>query len=435
MGSFWWVGYGVLVVVAVVQAFLLGLQTWEHRRYARSGMRHLNRVRPVGRVAVFAPCKGLDMDLEGNLRALMEQDYRDFEVTFIVESADDPACRVIRRVMADFPRMAARLLVADPAVSSGQKVHNLRAATAQLSTDIEYLAFLDSDARPRPEWLRVLIGQFAKQDLGAVTGYRWFIPRASTLANHALYSLNCEIMALFGKSSHYLLWGGSWAIRRAVFDQLGFRAAWKGTLSDDLVASRLLRQARMPVRFEPAGVVASPIDYQWSSMLSFVRRQYLVGRYYVPGWWLFALVGLTCTNAMWASQVAFVVWGVAGGPVPPWIPGAVLAVLLAMYAYRASVRQDLVAIYFPERAEQLRAARRFDVYCSIFGGVVHWAAAMASVLGRHITWRGISYRMLAGGKVRALRRLETEQVAIAFPKREPTVAAEDQPPPDLKRAG
>ncbi len=435
MQLFWWIGYGTLVVAAVVQAFLLALQTWEHRRYARSCMRRLNRVGATGRAAVFAPCKGLDVDLEGNLRALMEQDYPDFEVTFIVESAEDPACSVIRRVMADFPQVAARLIVAGPAIESGQKVHNLRVGTAHIAPDIKYLAFLDSDARPRREWLRMLVGCLSTPALGAVTGYRWFVPSAPTLANHALYSLNCDVMTLLGRSTYYLVWGGSWAIRREVFDRLGFRTAWRGTLSDDLVASRLLRNARLPVRFEPAGVVASPVDHRWASMMSFVRRQYMVGRYYVPHWWVFALVGATFTNAVWLIQAATAVWGLRGGPIPPSIPAAVLAALLGIYVFRGFVRQDLVATYFPERAEQLRAARCFDIVCNPIGGLVNWFAVVSSIFGRHIRWRGISYRVLPGGKVRTLRRLEPSHAAIPFPSLEPNTASNAPAVPEFKRAG
>ncbi len=428
-------GYGALAVAAIVQAFLLGLQTWEHRRYACSCMRDLRRHRPVGRVAVFAPCKGLDVDLEENLRALMEQDYPDFEVSFVVESIDDPACLVIRGIMAGYPHVATRLVVAGQAVESGQKVHNLRVATAQLSPGIEYLAFLDSDARPRPEWLRMLIARFTQKEIGAVTGYRWFIPARPTLANHVLYSLNCDVMTLLGRSAHYLVWGGSWAIRREVFDRIDFRTAWKGTLSDDLVASRLLRQARMPVRFEPAAVVASPVDYRWPGMLSFVRRQYLVGRYYVPHWWAFALVGFTITKALWLAQIAAIVWGLWGGPMTPWIPAAVLAALFATHVYRGQVRQDLVGTYFPERIGQLRHARRFDIWLNPLAGLVNWLAVAASMFGRDITWRGISYRVLAGGRIRAVHRLETDVVSIPFLKREPTTAAGDPMLRGTKRAG
>ena len=74
---------------------------------------------------LITPCKGFDVDLEGNLAALLRQDYPDYEVTFVVESDADPACPVIRRVMAGHPQVAARLLVAGVAHHSGQKVHNL----------------------------------------------------------------------------------------------------------------------------------------------------------------------------------------------------------------------------------------------------------------------------------------------------------------------
>ncbi len=435
MGIIWLISFGVLASLAVLQAFLLALQTWEHRRYARSCMRELKRYHPTGRVAVFAPCKGIDVDLEDNLRALLSQDYTDFEVSFVVESVDDPACPIIRRVMADHAHVAARLMVAGDAVESGQKVHNLRVATGELATDIEYLAFIDSDARPRPEWLRMLVARFSDHRLGAVTGYRWFVPVSPKFVNYALYSLNCDVMSLLGRSSHYLVWGGSWAIRREVFDRLGFRAAWRGTLSDDLVASRLLRRAGMPVRFEPAGVVASPVDHGWISMLSFVRRQYLLGRYYVPHWWAFALFGATISNLLWLAQAAFVFSGFMGGPIAPWIPASVLAVLLAIYVYRGSVRQDLVATYFPERTEQFRAARLFDIWLNPLGGLVNWLGVASSIFGRRITWRGISYRVLAGGKIRTLRRLPTASTAVPFPTLDSTLAAPHPGNPRLKRAG
>ena len=106
----------------------------------------------------------------------------------------------------------------------------------------------------------MLVSRLERPRLGAVTGYRWFTPDRPTVANALVYSMNCDVLSLLTRSSHYLIWGGSWAIRRDVFDAIGLRDAWKGTLSDDLVASRLMRQSRLEVRFEPACVVASPLD-------------------------------------------------------------------------------------------------------------------------------------------------------------------------------
>ena len=189
----------------MIESLLLALQTWEHCRYVRSCMRSIVRHQPAGRVALFAPCKGIDLDLEANLRSLLEQDYDDYEVTFIVESTDDAAYPAIRRAIGQHPNVAARVVVAGHATDSGQKVHNLRVATEHLSPETKYLAFVDSDARPRREWLRGLVSRLDDPSLGAVTGYRWFTPEKASVGNALVYSMNCGVLSLLTRSSHYLI--------------------------------------------------------------------------------------------------------------------------------------------------------------------------------------------------------------------------------------
>ena len=410
MDAYWLIAYLALIGLAVVQSLMLLLQTYEHRRYARSCMRGLERHRPVGRAAVFAPCKGVDVDLEENLRALLRQDYDDYEVTFIVETAEDPATEVIRRVMTEHPRVATRLVIAGRATESGQKVHNLRSGTAELSPGVEYLAFVDSDAGPRPEWLRLLIGQLCETDASAVTGYRWFVPARHSLANHLLYSMNCDLMSLLGRSSHYLVWGGSWGIRRDVFEAIGLHAAWSGTLSDDLVATRQLRRGRLRVRFEPGCVVASPLDYSMRAMFEFVRRQYLVTKFYVPDWWAFALATSTFTSLVWLGSLAVLARSLIYATPPVWIPAGGLAVLYLLGVCRVRLRQQLVGTYFPDRQERLQPAARFDVWANPLAKLAHWLGVLSSIFGRHIAWRGISYRVFPGGRIRIAGREEGEQL-------------------------
>ena len=367
---------------------------------------------------VIAPCKGFDVDLEQNLRALVRQDYHDYEVTFVVESADDPACPIIRGVMAEHPRAAARLLVAGRATEGGQKVHNLRAATAEVAPEIRYLAFADSDAQPRPEWLRAAIAPLAGGEAAAVTGYRWFIPERSTLANHLLYSINCRLMSLVGKRSHYLVWGGSWAIQRETFDELRLHAAWRGTLSDDLVASQVLRRGRRCVRFQPECVVGSPADYSISDMIAFVRRQYVISRCYAADWWAFGLLVSTLRQAAWACTVAALASSVFWSALPWWIPAACLAFLYAFNVGCGWLIQDLAKVYFREKSatDALRRARRFDLWAAPIAGAVHWLALVSSIWGRHIAWRNIRYRLFRGG-----------QAAIAGREEGPSRAAQAEP--------
>jgi len=404
MGTLLLALYIALAVLALGQSLALVIQTWEHRRYTRSCMRDLGGPRATGRAAVFAPCKGIDVSLEENLRSLLRQDYGDYEVTFIVESVDDPACEVIRRVMAQNPDVPTRLVVAGRADHSGQKVHNLRAATARLSPEIEYLAFVDSDVSPRPEWLRMLVGRMCQCGLGAVTGYRWFIPSRESPANCLLYSLNCGVMSLLGRDSRHLIWGGSWGISRDVFDSIGLHAAWQGTLSDDLVAGRTLRRAKYPARFEPASVMASPLDVSLRGAFSFVRRQYLVGKFYTPAWWWFGVVALSFSALTWLGTTAALVASIAAGSPPLWLSAGVLLTLYGLSVVRGVIRQKVLWIHFPNRARRLRKARHFDVWLSPAVTVLHWLAVLSSLYGCHITWRGICYRVFPGGRIRMLSR-------------------------------
>ena len=399
MDVYWFTAYLILAVVAIVASLLLALQTWEHRRYVQSCMRELSRHQPTGRVALFAPCKGLDLDLEANLHAILRQDYDNFEVTFIVENVDDPAYPAIRRAMTNHPWVPTRVVVAGRATDSGQKVHNLRVATQHLSKRVKYLAFVDSDARPRPEWLRTLVSRLDQPGVGAVTGYRWFTPARATMANALVYSMNCDVISLLTRSSHYLIWGGSWSIRRDVFDAVGLRNAWKGTLSDDLVASRLMRQARLGVRFEPGCVVASSLDVSLGQAMSFIRRQYLVARLYTFDWWLFSLVSATFSNVFWLGNLGVLLLGLLTGSPSPWIPIGISAVLYLIMVYRGSVRQDLVRTYFPHWERASRRIRGFDIWANPLVEFAHWIGVVSAGVGRYINWRGIRYYVVPGGQL------------------------------------
>jgi hypothetical protein len=419
-----WLIYLALAAIALVQAALLTLQTWEHRRFARSRMRNMHKPQPQGRAALFCPCKGVDLGLENNLRAILRQDYHDFEVVFVLESRHDPAYELVQRVVAEHPGVQTRTVIAGPAQGCGQKVHNLRTATAQLDPSIEYVVFVDSDARPRPEWLRSLL-RMDRPGIGASTGYRWFVPVRPTLVNHLLYSINCGIGLLFGPSRYHLIWGGSWAMRRDLFETLGVREAWQGTLSDDLVVSRLLNRYGLGVMYHPPCMVASPLDYPGRSMLSFLRRQYLVARFYSPRHWLLGLTTITITNCVLLVSLGMVVRGALLGRGPVAIPAAVVTALYGIGVFRAWVRQSLAIVFFPNLEAVLRAPRWFDVWAGPLTSLVHWIGILGSLLGRDMVWRGIRYRLLLGGQIKLLGSGPVAE----------QVLDEDLPPPSVPVPG
>ncbi len=406
--------YGILTVIALGQSALLILQTWEHRRYAQSCLRHIDSRHVKGRVLVCAPLKGADIDMDENLRALFEQDYDDYEISFIVESEDDPAYSIVRRMKAEYPEVPSRIVVAGRADDEGQKVRNLLTALKNVSPRIEYFAFVDSDARPRHEWIRALVSRLSRSDVGAVTGYRWFVPKRETAANNLLYSLNCDLTVLLGRRSHHLVWGGSWAIRRELFDRLKIRDAWAQTLSDDLIASRILSKAKKEVRFEPACVASTPIDYTLGEAFAFVRRQHLLSRIYTPQWWFFAVTGTTSNILLWSSQFAALIYSLKTDSFSSWIPFCVIAAMSVMQVARGELRRKILAAYFPYLRKTLYRAHFTDTWLNCVVCMFHWTALIASAFGWRINWRGVSYDLSPQGKVASLRR-ESDAATLPLP--------------------
>ncbi len=182
-------------------------------------------------VTLLVPCCGLDAGLADNLRAIVRQNYPDLRIVFVVENEADGALPVIRSIIAG-ERRETRLVFAGPARGRGQKVHNLVTAVATIEDDC-VLAFADSDIRPTPEWLTYLVEPLDRVEVGAATGYRFYVPERGNFASFLRSAWNAGVLTLLGDHDHNFAWGGSMAIKRSTFRQAGVEDAWKGALSDD----------------------------------------------------------------------------------------------------------------------------------------------------------------------------------------------------------
>ncbi|HEY3392058.1 MAG TPA: glycosyltransferase [Lacipirellulaceae bacterium] len=399
----------LLAATALLWALLLTLQTYEHRRYVRASLRnppHGWHAPPA--VLVCVPCKGLDLELADNLRCVLSQDYSKYQVRFIVDSVTDPACATIRQLMSSSP-VPCELLVAGSCTESGQKVHNLCCATANLPAEVEVLAFFDSDAKPARDSLARLVHRVGRGKFKVATGYRWFVPQRPTAANLALASVNAAVAGLLKGRGWNLIWGGSWAVTRDLFERAGVADAWRGTLSDDLVASRVLRLAGAQIVFEPGCMAASTIDASWKEAASFLRRQFVIGRCYAPhAWWSTLPLMMLQPLVMFGGVGVAWVWARQGNPL--WFsPLLVSAILYALAVVRSHWRQVTWTARVKGPATSLRAAALFDRWASPLSCLFAVATMLASGLGRTIVWRGIGYHMGPAGRITLLGRVPNTQ--------------------------
>ena len=413
MEAIWIALWVLLSALALVQGVLVAVQAHEHRRFTRSRLRCIGSHCSSGRTVLFVPCRGHDVGLAQNLTALFEQDHEDYEIRFLVETPDDPVCRTIQRVAARYPDRLSRIVFTGEATRCSQKVHNLLRGTETLADNVKYLAFADSDARPRPHWLRALVNRLGSDQVGAATGYRWFVPMRATVPNLLVTSVNASLGMLFGRGNPNIVWGGSWAIRRDRFEELGIRRAWEGKLNDDLVVTHIMRRARLRVEYEPACAVASPIDFSLTQMIDFARRQYFQARFYLPNFWRAGLLLTTFSlTAFYVSLVATIVAWQSGSAIA-WLPTLVVMTLYTSWGYRGLYRVWLTQELFPDYRQQLRATRLLDIFGGPVAALANWLIFAGTAFGHRLVWREIHYELDHQGNVLTVRHKERRPIDLA----------------------
>lgn len=380
----------ILLLQSLVALFA-GLRSANYSLRAHSS--RFDRYHP--KAAIIVPCKGLDHGFEENIRALFAQDYRGYELIFVTESEADPAHEVLTSLIRESHK-PAWLVVAGEAQGCGQKVHNLRAALETLDAvdrRAEVIVFADSDARPTINWLGELVAPLGDNQIGATTGFRWYLPVRGGVWSWLLSVWNAGTLAVLGERSS-LAWGGATAIRRENFERLGIKQQWDGAVSDDYVLAKTVHQAGQRIKFVPPCLMPSHADASLRELLEFSTRQMLITRVYAPRlWWLALVSNLLYSFTVWGGLVWLVVARFSGGQ------GETLASLLmsifALGAMTGWLRAAVASRLLPAHRPQLRKHQWAYVLLGPLVSLLYLYNALASALTRRMVWRGIGYEMLS----------------------------------------
>lgn len=342
---------------------------------------------------VIAPCKGLEDGLEENLKALIEQDYPAYEVIFVVDDTHDPAVPIIKNILSASPRLIGenKLVVASKATSSSQKVENLREAVLHADDRTQVFVFADSDVRPATEWLRHLVAPLANDEVGAATGYRWFVSDKMTFGSELRSAWNASIASALGpKVNGNFCWGGSMSMRRDVFDRIDMRERWHGTLSDDLAVTRAVKEAGLDIRFVPQALTRSHGECTLRECIEFTTRQMKVTRVYAAHLWLVSFFGSALFTFVMTAAFLITFFSRQNTPLV-WAAVATLVLVSLFSVGKAWLRLEAARIAIPEIRRQFLP----QLTLWLLAPPLFLYNCICALVSRRMTWRGITYELVS----------------------------------------
>ena len=350
------------------------------------------------RVAVLCPCRGMEVGLERNLVTLTEFDHQNYEIFFILASANDPTAGILRRVIAN-SRPKAHLVIAGEPESCSEKVNNLRVAVEQLSEEFEVLVFADSDGRPGKSWLHRLVAPLGDHRVGAVTTMRWLVPNRSNLASALIAAWNAPVVTMLTEKGANFCWGGGTAIRRSDFEATGILDDWRTSVSDDYSVTRALESAGKSILFAPECLTLSFVETSFKDLLEFTNRQVLITRVYAHKIWARAAAThlLYCATITLGASLAL---SNLLAQRPSFHLAALLCLIFLLSAIRGAIRLTAVTEIFPASKSQLMGIAWIYILLPIVTPFLYSLNFLNSVLTRKIKWRGRCYELISPNQTR-----------------------------------
>jgi ceramide glucosyltransferase len=332
-------------------------------------------------VSVLKPVRGLEKNLEANLRTIAQQNYPAYEVIYCVQDPQDPALPIVKKLQAEFG--PEKIIVAVHQIEQGAngKVNNLLGGLKHAKYDI--LVISDSDTNLRPDYLATIVSPLGDRLVGCVTTPFKLTQAQTWYEGLELLSINADFMpsVLFaevtGASKACL--GPSIAIRRSTLTEIGGLESLADYLVEDFeLGQRVwtggLKMVLLPYVID-AGVNLDNWTNWWSHQLYWDQNTYLARP-------LPFLATIIIRAVPFAFLFTFCHWS------EPWAWLILFITLATRYGTAAIVAQEL------KDGETIRYLPLLPLRDCF--GLVFWALSFSQ---RQVRWRGITYRLTKGGKM------------------------------------
>lgn len=238
----------------------MGLVIWRRaslrrRPQTRSPLSPESAPQTLPFICLLRPVCGLDPFDAETLASSFTLDYPDFEVVFCAADPADPVVGLIKRLIAAFPDVRARILTGEDSITANPKLNNLQ--KGWIGSDADWIAMADSNLLLPKDYLRDLVAAFGS-GIGAKIGLVTSPPlgdRAEGLwggvevaflnTNQARWQLAADALDFGFAQGKTMFW------RRDMLDSVGGLAALGRHLAEDVTATKVVREAGSRVRLVP----------------------------------------------------------------------------------------------------------------------------------------------------------------------------------------
>ncbi|KAI3652400.1 hypothetical protein MP228_002725 [Amoeboaphelidium protococcarum] len=187
-------------------------------------------------VSILRPLRGLDVNLEADLRTSFELDYPKFQLYLSVADENDPAIEVANKLIAQYPNVDAKLHVGESVIGVNPKINNLIHSYNNAKYDLIWIC--DSNISIDRDTLLHAVPHFQDPNVGIVhhapEGINGDSSVGAQLEEHFLNTAHAKIYLGFNWAAvDSCVMGKSTIFRKSDLDKKGGLAAFGKYLAED----------------------------------------------------------------------------------------------------------------------------------------------------------------------------------------------------------
>ena len=358
-------------------------------------------------VTLLKPLKGADAETLRCLESWLTQDYPgSVQILLGVESATDPVCELVRRLLAARPGREAQLVICSESLGSNAKVSTL--IQLQRLTRHDLIIVSDADVRVAPDLLTNMVSPLRDPAVGLVNCFYQLANPATLAMQWEAIAINADFWSQVLQSRSIkpldFALGAVMATTRQQLEAIGGFNALVDFLADDYQLGNRIAKRGGRVVLSPVVVECwdSPKNSSevWRHQLRWARTI----RACQPLPYFFSILGnATFWPLLWVIAAIATASETSGTTT---VSGATVSVVVSLHPLSQALLVALViwlARVLTAMCQESRMTRSHSHWAFFWlvpiKDVLNVALWALAVLGKTVEWRGQRYRVQRGGKL------------------------------------